>query len=161
MLVSGIRKSDTVSKWFRNMSEKWYSFTVIQEHVVQSLSCVWLFRPGGTLGFSVFHRIPEFVPTHVYWVGDAIQPSVLCRPPSPPALNLSQLQALFSVNRLFVWWPNTFFFFLILIKSNLSIWFQTECTYGFVSNKFFKYLFRFFSCVGYYKILSIDACSIQ
>ena len=46
--------------------------------------------------FPVLHYLLEFVQTHVHWVGDAIQPSHLLSPPSPPALNLSQHQGLFQ-----------------------------------------------------------------
>ena len=49
-------------------------------------------------GFSVLHCLPEFVPTHAHWVGDAIQPSHPLSPPSPSALNLSQLQGLLQWN---------------------------------------------------------------
>ena len=45
-----------------------------------------------TPGFSVLHCLPEFAPTHVHQVGDAIQPSHPLSSPSPPALNLSQHQ---------------------------------------------------------------------
>ena len=38
----------------------------------------------------------EFTQTHVYRVGDAIQPSHPLSSPSPPALNLSQHQGLFK-----------------------------------------------------------------
>ena len=44
----------------------------------------------------VLHYLPEFVQTHVHWVGDAIQPSHPLSPISPPALNLSQHQGLFQ-----------------------------------------------------------------
>ena len=47
-----------------------------------------------TPGFPVLHHLPELAQTHVHWVGDAIQPFVLCHP-SPPAFNLSQRQGLF------------------------------------------------------------------
>ena len=47
-------------------------------------------------GFPVHHRLPECTQTHVHWVGDAIQPSHPLSSPSPPALNLSQLQGLFK-----------------------------------------------------------------
>ena len=66
--------------------------------VVQSLSCVrqlWphkLQQPDS----SVLHNLPEFVQTHVYWVGDAIQPSHPLSPSSPFALNLAQHQRLFQ-----------------------------------------------------------------
>ena len=36
-------------------------------------------------GFPVIHYLPEFVLTHVHWVGDAIQPSHPLPPPSPPS----------------------------------------------------------------------------
>ena len=47
-------------------------------------------------GFSVHHKLPGFVQTHVHRVGDAIQPSHPLSSPSPPAFNLSQHQGLFQ-----------------------------------------------------------------
>ena len=47
-------------------------------------------------GLPVHHQLPESTQTHVHWVGDAIQPSHPLPSPSPPALNLSQHQALFQ-----------------------------------------------------------------
>ena len=44
----------------------------------------------------VHHQLLEVTQTHVYWVGDAIQPSHPLSTPSPPALNLSQHQGLFK-----------------------------------------------------------------
>ena len=38
------------------------------------------------------HYLPDFAPSHILWVGDAIQPSPPLSPPSPPALSLSQHQ---------------------------------------------------------------------
>ena len=66
--------------------------------VVQSLSRVWLCDPKGcsTPGSSVLHHLPEFAQTHIYWVGDAIQPSHPLSSPSPPALSFSQHQGLFQ-----------------------------------------------------------------
>ena len=49
-----------------------------------------------TPGFPILHYLPEFVQTHVHWVGDAIQPSHPLLSPFPPALNLSQNQGLFQ-----------------------------------------------------------------
>ena len=49
-----------------------------------------------TLGFPDLHHLPEFVQTHVHWVGDAIQPSRPLSSPSPFALSLSQHQGLFQ-----------------------------------------------------------------
>ena len=49
-----------------------------------------------TPGFPVLHSFLNFAQTHVHWVSEAIQPSHLLLPPSPPALNLSQHQGLFQ-----------------------------------------------------------------
>ena len=47
-------------------------------------------------GFPVHHHLLEFAQIHVHWVGDAIQTSHSLLPSSPPALWLSQHQALFQ-----------------------------------------------------------------
>ena len=44
-----------------------------------------------TPGLSVHHYLPEFAQTHVHPVSDAIQPFHALLPPSPLALNFSQL----------------------------------------------------------------------
>ena len=49
-----------------------------------------------TPGFPVHHQLPESTPTHVHWVGDAIQPSRPLSSPSPPALSLSHHQGHFK-----------------------------------------------------------------
>ena len=43
-----------------------------------------------TPGLPVHHQLPEFTQTHIYWVGDVIQPSDPLLSPSPPAPNPSQ-----------------------------------------------------------------------
>ena len=54
-------------------------------------SCPALHKPMNCsiLGFLVLHYLLEFVPTHVHWFSDAIQPS-------HPACNLSHHQGLFQ-----------------------------------------------------------------
>ena len=47
-------------------------------------------------GLPVHYQLPESTKTHVYRVGDAIQPSHPLSSPSPPALNPSQHQGLFK-----------------------------------------------------------------
>ena len=47
-------------------------------------------------GFPVLHCLLEFAQIHFHWVSDAIQPSYLLSPASPPAFNLSQHQGLFQ-----------------------------------------------------------------
>ena len=49
-----------------------------------------------TPGLLVHHQLPEFTQIHVYWVGDAIQPSYPLSSPSPLAFHLSQHQGLFQ-----------------------------------------------------------------
>ena len=44
-------------------------------------------------GFPVLHYLPEFVQTHVHWVGDAIQLSHPLSSLSPPALSLTCYQS--------------------------------------------------------------------
>ena len=57
-----------------------------------------------TPGFPVHHQLRKLTQTHVYWVGDAIQPSHPLSSPSPPALNLSQHQGLFQWDRVGKGW---------------------------------------------------------
>ena len=60
-------------------------------------SCPTLCDPmnRSTPGLPVHHQLPEFTPTPVHWVGDAIQPSHPLSSPSPPTFHLSQHQGLF------------------------------------------------------------------
>ena len=60
--------------------------------------CLTLCDPmnRSTPGLPVHHQLLEFTQTRVHQVGDAIQPSHSLSSPSPPALNLSQLQSLFQ-----------------------------------------------------------------
>ena len=46
--------------------------------------------------FPVHHQLPEFIQTHVHWIGDPIQPPHPLLSPSPPTFNLSQHQDLFK-----------------------------------------------------------------
>ena len=64
---------------------------------VQSLSCVRLFVIPWTAACQAFLSITNSwsLLTHVYRVGDAIQPSHPLLSSSPPAFNLSQHQGLF------------------------------------------------------------------
>ena len=64
----------------------------------QSLSRVRLrdLVDDSTPGLPIHHQLPELAQTHVYRVGDAIQPSHPLLSPSAPAFNLSQHQGLFQ-----------------------------------------------------------------
>ena len=61
-------------------------------------SCPTLCDPMNcsTSGLPVHYQLPEFIQTHVYWVGDAIQLPHPLWSPSPPAFNHSQHQGLFQ-----------------------------------------------------------------
>ena len=50
----------------------------------------------GNQGVIAMCELPELTQTHVYQVGDAIQPSHPLLSPSPPAFNLPQHQGLFK-----------------------------------------------------------------
>ena len=53
-----------------------------------------------TLGFPVLHYLWEFAQTHVYWIGDAIQPSHPLSLPSLLAINLFPASGSFPVSQL-------------------------------------------------------------
>ena len=64
--------------------------------VAQSCLTLWVPVDCRMPGLPVHHQLPEFTQIHLYWVGDAIQPSHPLSSPSPPAFNLSQHQGLFK-----------------------------------------------------------------
>ena len=68
-----------------------YEKTLIIQSVQFSCSVVSDSMPG----LLVHRQLREFTQTHVHWVGGANQPSHPLLSPSPPAINLSQHQALF------------------------------------------------------------------
>ena len=69
-------------------------------------------------GFPDHHQPPELAQTHVHRVGDAIQPSHPLLSPSPPALNLSQHQGLFSKSALRIKWRKYWSFSFNISPSN-------------------------------------------
>ena len=84
---------------FRELFSIIYLSVFISFVVVQSLSCVWLFATPwaaarqASLSFTVSWSLLKLMST------DSVMPSnhlILCRPLSPPALNLSQHQDLFQ-----------------------------------------------------------------
>ena len=82
-------------RWGLGGPESWLMFCCCSCSLTKS--CLTLCNPMdcSTLGFPVLHHLPEFVQTHVHWVGDAIQPSHPLSLPSP-ALSLSQHQGFFQ-----------------------------------------------------------------
>ena len=73
---------------------------------------------GRMPGFSVRHQLLELAQTHVYTVGDAIQPSYPLSSPFPPAFNLSQHQGLSNESVLSIRWPKYWSFSFGISPSN-------------------------------------------
>ena len=75
-----------------------YSWHGIVQFSSVAQSCLTICDPmnSSTPGLPVHHQLPEFIQTHINWVGDAIQPSNPLSSPSPPAPNPSQHQGLFQ-----------------------------------------------------------------
>ena len=79
-----------------------HSLVMVKGHSVHfssfTQSCPTLCNPMkcSTPGFPVHHQLPEFTPTHIHRVSDAIQPSHPLLSPFPPAPNPSQHQSLFQ-----------------------------------------------------------------
>ena len=88
--IHGVTKSRTQLKQLSLPTQWLYISSVAQ-------SCLTLCNPMdcSTPGFPVHHQLPELAETHIYPVGDAIQPSHPLPSPSP-AFNLSQHQGLFQ-----------------------------------------------------------------
>ena len=76
----------------------YWSYTLAYDHIPShsvtsnSLLPIDCSMPGS----SVHHQLPEFIETHVHWVGNAIQPSHPLLSPFPLTFNLSQHQGLFQ-----------------------------------------------------------------
>ena len=71
-------------------------FIVQFSSVADSCPTLWDPMDCSAPGLPVHQQLPEFTRTHVYWVGDAIQPSYPLSSPSPPTFSLSQDQGLFK-----------------------------------------------------------------
>ena len=69
-------------------------------------SCPTLCDPmnHGTLGFSVYHQLPESTQTNVHRVSDAILPSHPLLSLSPPALNLPSIRVFSNQSALRIRW---------------------------------------------------------
>ena len=79
----------------KRVRHDWVTFTSLH---FTSVAQLWLTLCNpmdcSTAGLPVHHQLSEFAQTHVYWVGDAIQPSHPLSSSSLPAFNLSQQQGL-------------------------------------------------------------------
>ena len=71
-----------------------------------------------TPGLPVHHQLPESTQTYVHWVGDAIQPSTLCRPllllpPIPPSIRVFSNESTLHMR-----WPKYWSFSFSISPSN-------------------------------------------
>ena len=151
----------------------------LQFSSVQSLSGVWLFAtPWNAARQASLSITNSRTPTHVHWVGDAIQPSHPLSSPSTPALNLSQHQDLFKwvssshqvakvlefqlQHQSFQWTPRTDLFYDGLVGSSCSPRDSQESSptpqFKSISSSMFSFLYRptLTSIYDYWKNHSLD-----
>ena len=99
-----------------------YSTAVSYQPVssVHLLSLVWLCDPmnHSTLGLPVHHQLPEIFQTHVHWVSDAIQPSILCCPLLLPLSVFPSIRAFSNESVLCIRWPKYWSFNFSVSPSN-------------------------------------------
>ena len=81
-----------------------YQFSLVAQ------SCLTLCDPmnHSTPGLPIHHQLLESTQTHVHWVGDAIQPFILCRPllllPSiPPSIRVFSNESALRIRWLKYW----------------------------------------------------------
>ena len=82
-------------------------------------SCLTLCNPMNlsTPGLPVHHHLPEFTQTHIYQVGDAIQPShplssLFLLPPIPPSIGVFSNESTLRIR-----WPKYWSFSFSIISS--------------------------------------------
>ena len=71
-----------------------------------------------TPGLPVHYQLPEITETHVYWVGDAIQPSHPLSSPSPPAPNPPSIRVFSNESTLHMRWSKYWSFRFSMSLSN-------------------------------------------
>ena len=85
---------------------------------VQSLSRVRFFANPCMPGLPIHHQLPEFTQTHVHWVGDAIQPSHLCRPLLLLPSIFPSIRVFSNESALHIRWPKYWSFSFNISLSN-------------------------------------------
>ena len=73
--------------------------------VVQSCPTLWDPMDCRMPGLPVHHQLLEFIQTHVHWVSDAIQPSILCRPLLLPPSIFPSIRVFSNDSILHIRWP--------------------------------------------------------
>ena len=92
-----LKKVGKTTRPFRyDLNQIPYDYTFQFSSIAQSCLTLCTLMNCSMPGLPVRHQLPEFTETHVYWVGDAIQPSHPLSSSSPTAFNLSRHQGLFK-----------------------------------------------------------------
>ena len=83
-------------------------------------SCLPLCDPMdcSTPDLPVHHQLLEFTQTHVHWVSDAIQPSLLCRPLLLPPSIFPSIRVFSNESALHIKWPKCWNFSFNISPSN-------------------------------------------
>jgi len=68
-------------------------------------------------GFPVLYHLPELAGTHVHWVSDAIQPSILCHPLLPASI-FPSIRVFSNESALCIRWPKYWSFSISFSPSN-------------------------------------------
>ena len=84
------------STCFSNSSKQTGGLSVQFNSVTRLCPTLWDPMDCSMPGLPVHHQLPEFIQTHVHWVGDAIQTSHPLSSPSPLVFSLFQHQGLFQ-----------------------------------------------------------------
>ena len=107
-------------------NETYCKLETTQKHTVSSVqfssvaqSCQALCNPMNCSmpGLPVHHHLLEFTQTHVYRVGDAVQPSHPLLSPFPPALNPPSIKVFSNESTLRMRWPKYWSFGFSIIPS--------------------------------------------
>ena len=127
------------------------SFSCCCFSVTKSCLILWDPMDCGMESFPVLHHLLELSQTHVHWVGDAIQPLILCHP-------LLLLPSIYPSIRVFsnelalpIRWPK-YWSFRFSISPSYEYWFPLGLT-GFIS-WLSKGLSRVFSSIRTYQFFS-------
>ena len=111
---------DSILLWqLMQLDSNWNSLTPLYQEYSKRFTCIRQLSSVAQLcltlcdpmncsmpGFSVYHYLPEFAQTHVYWVSDAIQTSHPLLPPAPLVISFPSIRVFSSESALHIRWPN-------------------------------------------------------
>ena len=94
-----------ITNIFNSDSSGIYKFALQFSSVAQSCPTPCDPMDCSTQGFPVHHQLPEFIQTHVHWVGDAIQKSHPLLSASPPPSIFPSIRVFSNKSVLCIRWP--------------------------------------------------------